>query len=552
MKTNRRDFMQLMGLGVAGLGLSTVSCVPTRQNSQSDDQILFINDDVAIVDTQYGKVQGFKLNDVFQFRGIPYGQDTSGENRFMPPKPPEKWDGVYPAVWWGNSAPQYMNNRYANSVNAFQDNWNYDDVSEDCLKLNVWTSNINDNQNRPVLVWLHGGGFRNGNGIEQDGYKGENLSKESNVVFVSINHRLGPIGFSDLSSFGDKYKYSGNVGALDMLAALEWVRDNIRNFGGDPNNVTIMGQSGGGAKVCTVMAMERAKGLFHKAVSLSGSTLNGLNKQVSAGVGELILAEAGLSRNEVDKLQSIPWNEYLVIADRAARKYTEINGSAGMRGAFGPVADGDVLPEESYFSNPNGLSSDVPLLICSTFHEWNVSRDNAEMENWSFEKVIEELKTNQRLSGGLESKSESVVNAYRESFPDASPIDIMSMIVSNRRGVVSTATAKSKQSAPVYVAWFGWVPPMFGGRMRAFHCLDICFWFKNTDLMITHTGGGSRPRELSNKMSNALVEFMKTGNPNNSQLPSWSQFTVENGETMILNDECQLVNDPDKKGRELL
>lgn len=556
MKTNRRDFLQTMGLGATGLSFGSLTGFSRNGDNlhEPEEQVLIINDDTAIAETQYGKVHGFILNDIYTFRGIPYGANTAGENRFMPPQKPESWgDDVYPAVWWGDTAPQIMDGRYGNPYQSWQDHWNYDNIGEDCLKLNVWTPSISDNQKRPVLVWLHGGGYTNGNGIEQDGYYGANFSRNHDTVFVSINHRLGPIGFSDLSGVGgSKFADSGNVGALDMVAALEWVRDNIENFGGDPGNVTIMGQSGGGAKVCTLMAMEKAQGLFHKAVPLSGSTLDGIDQERSQAIGEYVLEEAGLSEGEVEKLQEIPWEEYLQIANRAARKYQEDNDAAGFRGSFGPVADGRNLPKEQYFSDPNGLSSEIPMLICSTFHEWSVARNNPEMEEWTFDQVKESLKEQAGFSGGLGEKAGPVVDAYRESFPDKKPIEIMIMVISNRQGLIETANAKAQQRAPVYVAWFGWEPPMFNGRMRAFHCLDICFWFDNTDRMLTHTGGGARPRRLSQKMSASLNQFMRTGDPNINELPNWAAYSTENGETMVLNDECRLVNDPDREAREML
>ncbi|MEJ2503233.1 MAG: carboxylesterase family protein, partial [Gemmatimonadota bacterium] len=289
-----------------------------------DDQQLFIGDDIAIAETRYGRVQGFVLRGIHHFRGIPYGAPTGGANRFMPPRPPEAWDDVRPAVWWGDSAPQVMDGRYDNAWASYADHWNYDDVGEDCLRLNVWTPSIDDGGRRPVLVWLHGGGYTNGNGIEQDGYDGENLSRKGDIVFVSINHRLGPIGFSDLSAVGgEKYARSGNVGARDRVAALEWVRDNIAGFGGDPGNVTVIGQSGGGAKVCTLMGMPAARGLLHRAVPLSGSTTQAMDPEISRAIGEYVLREAGLSPADVDRLQEMPWTEYLEIAHRAARKYSE-------------------------------------------------------------------------------------------------------------------------------------------------------------------------------------------------------------------------------------
>ena len=285
----------------------------------SGDQLLHIGDDIAIAETEYGKVQGFMLRGIYQFRGIPYGADTGGKNRFMPPQPPEPWEDIYPAVWWGNTAPQLMDNRYANSWASFRDNWNYDDVSEDCLKLNVWTPAIADGKKRPVMVWFHGGGYTNGNGIEQNGYMGENLSRKGDIVFVSVNHRLGPIGFSDLSGVGGPgYAHSGNAGALDMVAALEWVHDNIAGFGGDPGNVTIMGQSGGGAKVCTLLAMPATGGLIHRAVPLSGSTTQGFDQEYTRLVGKYILDEAGLKPSQIDQLQEIPWEEYIHRCNRFA------------------------------------------------------------------------------------------------------------------------------------------------------------------------------------------------------------------------------------------
>jgi len=534
--------------------LLLTSCSTSEKGSSANDgQILFIGDDIAVVETVYGKVKGFILRDIYQFRGIPYGADTGGENRFMPPKEPEPWDDVYPAVWWGNSAPQIMDNRYANPYQSFTDHWNYDDVSEDCLKLNVWTPSIDDGKKRPVMVWLHGGGYTNGNGIEQDGYVGENLSRKGDIVFVSINHRLGPIGFSDLSGVGGpEYAHSGNVGALDMVAAFKWVNENIANFGGDPGNVTIMGQSGGGAKVCTLGAMQAAKGLIHKIVPLSGSTTSAMDQEYSRKVGKYVLREAGLDPSEIDKLKDIPWKEYILLANTAAQKCAEEYGGGTMRGSFGPVADGINIPTGIFFSDPDGPATDVPILLCTTFHEWSMARDNPELEEITAEKAKEMLGDRAGFRGGFGEKAGEIYDAYAKAFPDAKPVELMIMISSNRKGVISTANAKLEQDAPVYLAWFGWQPPLFDNRMRASHCSDICFWYYNTDLMITHTGGGKRPRTLSEKMSDALLQFMSTGNPNTESLPQWPAYTLENGETMILNDECVVKNDPDRKARELI
>jgi para-nitrobenzyl esterase len=559
MKTTRRNFFQTAGLGAAGLGIASAlpltSCATTaKANNETDEQVLLVGDDIAIAQTVYGKVQGFILRGIYNFRGIPYGADTSGKNRFMPPQKPEPWTEVKPAVWWGNTAPQMMDNRYGNAWASFVDHWNYDDVSEDCLKLNVWTPALADGKKRPVMVWLHGGGYTNGNGIEQDGYDGENLSRKGDIVFVSINHRLGPIGFSDLSGVGgEKYKDSGNVGALDMVAALEWVKENIANFGGDPTNVTIMGQSGGGAKVCVLAAMPAAKGLIHKAVPLSGSSTKALDQEYSQKLGEYILNEAGLKPSEIDKLQEMSWKDYLLLANKASQTMAkEMPAAPGFRGGFAPVADGVNIPKGTFYSETGGVSADVPMLICSTFHEWGMSRTNPDLEKITADEAKNMLKERAGIRGGFGDKAAEIYDAYAKVFPDKKPIEIMTLAASNRKGVVETATAKAVQKAPVYVAWFGWEPPMFNGRMRAFHCLDICFWYANTDLMLTHTGGGARPRKLSEKMSASLLQFMKTGNPNGGGLPEWPAFTIENGETMVLNDVSEVKNDPDQEARKLL
>lgn len=551
MKPSRRNFLQSLGVGVASLSAAQPSLAAGPQKPKAgkpagDEQVLFVGDNIAVAKTEYGKVRGFILRGIHQFLGIPYGADTSGKNRFMPPQKPTPWTDIRPALWWGNSAPQIMEKRYANVYASFVDHWNYDDVSEDCLKLNVWTPAL-DTQKRPVVVWLHGGGYVNGNGIEQDGYHGENLARQGNLVFCSLNHRLGALGYSHLKAAGG-HPASGNVGNLDLVAALEWVKANIANFGGDPNNVTIIGQSGGGAKVTTLMNMPSAKGLFHRAVALSGSSLSGTNREYAEKLGVKIMEEAGLKSGEIDKLQQIPWREYIDIANRAVEKMGDEAKRLGIqRGGFAPVADGTYLNGGAFFSDPQHFSADIPLLICSTFHEQNPDRTDASLETISLDQVKEKLKPR------FGDRTGQIVDAYARTFPKARPIEIWALVVSNRKNAVAAADAKvSQQKAPVYVAWFGWQPPLFDGRMRAFHCDDICFWFYNTDLMLTHTGGGKRPRALSEKMANSFINFAKTGNPNGGGLPVWKPYSAQNGETMVLDDTSVLVNDPDREARKTL
>ncbi|MCR9062651.1 MAG: carboxylesterase family protein [Cytophagales bacterium] len=546
MSFSRRNFIQSLGFTAAGLSVS--GCAVAAKNEETDhgEQLLHVGDEIAVATTQYGKVRGFEMQGIKTFLGIPYGADTSGKNRFMPPQKPASWTDVRPALWWGNTAPQIMDNRYANVYASFIDHWNYDDLSEDCLRINVWTP-ATDSKKRPVLVWLHGGGYTNGNAIEQDGYHGENIARLGDLVFCSINHRLGPIGYSDLKAAGGSAA-SGNVGNLDMVAALEWVRDNIVNFGGDASNVTIMGQSGGGSKVTTLMNMPAAKGLFHKAVVLSGGSLESQNKEYAEKLGLQIMKEAGLKVGEIDKLQSLSWREYIDIANKAVEAMkTEEEKYAISRGGFAPVGDGEFLKDGSFFQESDHFSAYIPLMICSTFNEFSPSRSDSSLEKVSLEEVKEKIEPR------FGEKSGAIVDAYAKNFPEAKPVELWSMILSNRQRVVSIADAKSSQSStPVYMAWYGWQPPLFDNRMRAFHCDDICFWFYNTDRMLTHTGGGKRPKALSEKMAKSLISFMQKGDPNGGGLPTWTPYSKENGETMILDDEPELLNDPDREARKSL
>lgn len=545
-----------MGTGAAGLTLGTTafsSCASTIKKEEEDGQVIFIGDNIAIADTTYGKVRGFIHKDIYNFLGIPYGASTGGKNRFMPAQKPEPWTDIYPAVYWPNAAPQILDNFYSNRYLAFTDYWHYDDVSENCLGINVWTPGYSDGTKRPVILWLHGGGYTSGNSIEHPEYHGENLSRKENVVFCSLNHRLGPLGFSDFSAIGgEKYAASGNVGMLDIVSALEWIRDNISNFGGDPGNVTIIGQSGGGGKVCTLMAMPSAKGLFHKAVALSGSAIKVGEKSNSEKLASYILKEAGLKPADIDKLQEMPWRDYYFLTRAASAKMREESGLTGMMGGFSPVADGKYVAQHPFSPEGSPLSADIPLIVCSTFYERSPSSFDSSLEDISLEKAKELVKTMRGFGPALGDNAIAAIDAYAKSFPDRKPIEILSMVLSNRKNAIELSNVKSRQAAPVFLAWFGWNTPMFDGRLRAFHTMDIAFWFYNTDVQISHTGGGSRPRKLADKMSGSLAQFMRTGDPNNAGLPAWPRYTSELGETMILDDNSEIKNDPDREARKAL
>ena len=510
-------------------------CGGGKKDAAQDGQRLFVGDDYAVTQTQYGKVQGYILDGVYTYLGIPYGAPTGGENRFMPPQKPASWEGIRPAMFYGNDAPQNMADKWKNNSSTFTDHWNYYDVSEDCLNLNVWTP-APDGKKRPVLVWMHGGGFSAGNSIEQDGYHGANLARAGNIVFVSVNHRLNAFGFSDLSAAGPAFKNSGNVGVLDLVASLQWVHDNIANFGGDPGNVTIMGQSGGGAKVCDVISMPSAKGLVHKAVALSGNATSATDPASSKAIGAAILKTV---KGDVKKLQQMPWEEYYELAHKVAAEL----GGGGM-GGFSPVADGEVLPADGFFKDD--VAKNVPLMLCTTTSEMGLSKENLEMENMDWNAAVALVK-----NLGMEN-AEEVLNAFKAAFPTKKPVELVNILIANRKNVLATADAKYVQGAPVYLAWFDYNAPLFGGRIRAFHCADICYWFKNTDLMVTHTGGGSEPRKVSDQMSAALLAFMRTGNPNCAEIPEWPAYNPQDAPTMIFGKQSVVKNAPDREALSLM
>ncbi|MDO4950335.1 MAG: carboxylesterase family protein, partial [Bacteroidales bacterium] len=311
----------------------------------------------------------------------------------------------------------------------------------------------------------------------------------------------------------------------------------------DPGNVTIIGQSGGGAKVCTIAAMPAAKGLVHKAVALSGNCTSASNKGAAEALGAAILAEAGLKPSEIDKLQQMPWEEYYALANKASRKLAQ----SGIRAGFSPVSDDVDIPVHFYEAGRTDVP-DVPMIICSTANEFVSSATSPELEKNTREDVIK------MIGARYPENAEGIYDEYARLFPDDTPYGIWSVFSSSRNGVFRTANTKLQQKSPVYVAWFRWYPNLMNGRMRAFHCLDICFWFNNTDLMYTHTGGSREARILSSKMASSLAAFMRTGNPDATRigLPHWGQFTPEGGETMVLDNVPSFGPAPDAKARELM
>jgi len=508
------------------------------------------SDSAAIAGTTRGKVRGFVHREMFVFRGIPYGAPTSGAGRFMAPAKPAPWTGVRSALAWGFASPQIAPEHWDKDEVAFVYEWNPGAQGEDCLRLNVWTPSL-DNRKRAVLVWLHGGGFATGSGNEMNVYDGENLARHD-VVVVSLNHRVGAVGFVDLSSIGgEKFAASGNVGLLDIIAALHWVRDNIANFGGDPANVTIFGQSGGGGKVTALMAMPRARGLFHKAIVESGSMRRMLTPHFSAKLADAVLKEAGVSKTRPEALQDMPFDRFITAAKAATnRVYPAGDYSRPIDfsrhcefNAWAPTVDGRILPEHPFWTSGPAPSVGVPLIVGSTLTEFGIGFGNPEFEKRTFDELRDHI-----VKGHGSGPGQRILDALRRGHPDASPAKLFPIWFSSgaRHAAVQQAALKAAQAgAPAYLYWFAWDSPIFDGRLHSFHCSEMPFVFDNTDRCDHMTGGGAEARALAARISSAWVQFARTGNPNHSGLPNWPAFDAANRSTMIFNNTCAVKDDPD-------
>ncbi|MCR8667882.1 carboxylesterase family protein [Aestuariibaculum sp. M13] len=558
MQNNRREFLKVVGASATSLGvggLSLVSCSSKNEKLEDEDkQVVEVSEKGAIVETKYGKIRGFRRNNIYTYKGIPYGDSTAGKNRFMAPIEPKSWAGIRNALAWGNAAPQGgglgdpMEADFSHFNDWFTFDWAEKRYGEDCLSLNVWTPEINDNTKRPVLVWFHGGGFAGGSSIQIEAYIGENLSALDDVVVVTVNHRLNLFGFLNLREIGgEKYKDSGTAGMLDCVQALKWVNENISNFGGDPSNVTIFGQSGGGAKVSTLMAMPAANGLFHKAVTISGAALKLSSYDTQAQIAQSFIDALGISSKQIDQLQEMSWVDLY--------KVTRNNPSL-RSGVFSPCLDNLNIPQHPFEPQAPLISARIPMIIGSTTAEFSPSRDNPELEDISFEELINRIENNQGGKGyfvgnlNFGEKTRDVVMAYAKAFPNKKPVEIWSLLA-GRNGQIKQAKRQSANGGVVYNYLFDWATPLYDGRPRAYHNSDLPFWFNTTDIMDTITGGGSRPRKLAEKMGLALTNFARTGNPNHSGIPHWPAYDDEKGAVMILNDICEVRNDPDREARDL-
>lgn len=525
---------------------------PARATTRAARTGLTAGAGVAQAATASGRVAGYVRDGINIFKGVPYGAPTGGTGRFLPPRPPEPWTGARSARHYGPICPQDQGTGRLNDEEAFVFQWNDAVQSEDCLRLNVWTPGLAPSGRRPVMVWLHGGGFAAGSGHDLPAFDGENLARRGDVVVVTLNHRLNVLGYLDLSHVDERFAQSGNVGMLDIVAALAWVRDNIAQFGGDPDRVLIFGQSGGGAKVSTLMGMPAARGLFHRAIVMSGSFSWAVSQEKARRLTDLTLAELGLSASDAARLQTMPHARLLEAGQRVrARVNKPFDGFVDARLIpnqldFAPVVDGAVLPTCPFHPDAPAISANVPLMVGTTLNEFVHGINHPEVETMS------EAELAARAERFLPGRGAGLVAAFRRRTPNASPFDIWSRIATApiRQAAVDQAAVKARQGgAPAYLYAFNWRSPVLDGRPRAFHCLDIPFAFANTDRCDSMTGGGEDAAALSAKVADAFVAFARSGDPNHAGLPRWDPMSAEGSATMIFDVQSRLERDHDADER---
>lgn len=493
----------------------------------------FTQNYTKLVGTTAGKIRGRVIDGVFAFKGIPYGGPTSGSNRFMPASKPQEWAGVLDAGEWGPEAPQGPHTEIPEVAATIPTTG----VSEDCLRLNVWTTTFNRNAKRPVMVWFHGGGFTSGNGSYSI-YNGANMARRHDVVMLSVNHRLNSFGFLYLPEIGGaQFAKASNVGILDAVAALEWVRDNIENFGGDPKNVTIMGQSGGAGKVSTLLAMPAAKGLFQRAITQSGANLAGISKADATRTAQTLMTRLGVKTAE--ELQKVPMSAL-------------IDATLNTPGiTWGPVVDGKTLPGGPFDPAAPEIASDIPLLIGTTEYEITFF-PNTKYDALDDAALKAAIKQNTRAADDAE--TDRLIATYRRGRPGLTNLDYSLIVQSDtfRTRVVTQAERKVAQKAPVYFYYFKWQSPVRNKQLKSFHTLEIPFVLANVDEGQSMTGTEHNRYALQDKMSSAWAAFAKSGNPNHTGLPNWPRFETSTRPTMVFDNTCKLENDPAGAERQAL
>lgn len=528
-------------LAFVGILTATAGCCPRKGCcSSGEDSGILASSSVAVAQTANGKVAGYIQDGVTIFKGIPYAK----ANRFEAPVQADSWEGIRSCRQYGPVSPQGARSGWANDEIAFAFNWNDGVQGEDCLRLNVWTPAL-DSRKRPVMVWLHGGGYSAGSGQELPSYDGTSLAFAEDVVVVSINHRLNVLGFLDLSAYGETYAKSANAGLLDIVASLKWVRDNIAAFGGDPSNVTIFGQSGGGGKVTTLLATPCAKGLFHKAIVQSGSMLRTMESKYSRKIGIATVRNLGLDASSIDKISEVPYGELLAAGEKAiaqVKAEADRDGVASFIFGWAPTVDGAVLPSQPFDPQAPAISAEIPMIIGTTRHEFSMTTYVPALRNAGREEVIGILK------GRYGEGTERFLELFAKAYPGSKPADMLDADFVFRPSAIEQALRKSLQgAAPVYMYMFNWESPVLDGILRSTHCMEIPFVFNNADRHASMTGGGAQAMELASKMSHCWAEFARCGKPSAEGLPEWEPFEAEKRAVMFFDNTCKMSYSHDKE-----
>jgi para-nitrobenzyl esterase len=501
-----------------------------------------------MVEITTGKLRGGANAGIYAFKGIPYGASTAGANRFQPPRPPEPWSGVRDALALGGRAPQWVSAPTRRpGMATFLGPVDTSPETEECLNLHVWTPGI-DSGKRPVMVWLHGGAFHFGS-ANRAVTDGANLARRGDVVVVAVNHRLNILGHLDLAAIGgERYAHSGNAGALDLVAALEWVRDNIDRCGGDPGNVTIFGESGGGGKVSVLLAMPKARGLFHRAVIQSGAAVRVSTRDRAAALAQAALKQLDLTRGSLDELQTLPVEQLVAAITPAKQKAGRPELPLLDRYDFGPVVDGHYLPQQPCDPVPATFSDDIPLLIGDTKDEATrfLADDDAV---WNRSLTEPELRT--RLTAIAGGEADRLFDLYRTRDPKANPAELLIAALTHGQFWVRSALfaerKAARQRAPVYMYSLAWETPVFDGRLKAPHALDLPFVFDTTEVAEA-TAGAPGARDLAAIMSASWIAFARNGNPETGSL-AWPAYTAEERNVMVFDRECRIATDPDRDAR---
>jgi len=535
---NRRSLLggaAVVGGALAGLAIEPASAwgAKTGEAAKTGDSP---NMNPPIVQVKSGKLRGFRDGKTSTFLGIPYAE----AERFEMPKPVKPWDGVKSAQAWGPVCPVPAQGRPGADEFVFPHRFWLE--NEACQVLNIWTQNTSANAKKPVMFWMHGGGFTNGSSMESYAYDGKNLSEFGDVVVVSVNHRLNIIGTLDLSAYGAQYENSRYTGMADLVAALQWVQDNIAQFGGDPGNVTIFGQSGGGSKVTRLMHMPVAKGLFHKGIAQSGGALNyrtvepatAIKRQQAIAAGTL--KQLGLDGSQIEKLTKVPYKDLIIAGTAATRELAQAGG--GGRGGGG--GGWDVIADDRYVLRELCDWADtIPLMAGTVFSEMQgtMVRGDGRKNEWSQAEIDE------NLTKAYGEKKAQVVSEFQKAFPHKKVQDVLYFANGSRPSVKQTLEWKlEKSKTPVWNYLFAWEYPVDGG-ITAFHCSEIAFAFHNVNEphIKLATGGGPVALALQDKVAGAWLSFAKTGNPGAGFKP----WTAAEPNTMVFDtvSECKPLRD---------